>query len=518
MKVELLFVSARNAVIEIDDGGIYNTNNTYEIIINEDKTLETNRVITSLYGLMPDRLYNIEVRDLSGDSRMLTFNTDKEFVTLDVKEFGAKGNGVWDDTLPIQAAVMACPKEGRVYIPKGIYKITSLFLKSDLRIELGKDAVLIAETDRYKYPVLPGLIESYDEKVEYNLGTWEGNPLPMFSGIITGLNVSNVLIYGEGTIDGRAGEGDWWEEFRIMRGAFRPRLLFLNNCNNIKVQGIKFMNSPSWTIHPYFSKNLTFIDIDITNPSESPNTDGLNPESCSNVDIIGLRFSLGDDCISLKSGKIYMGRKYKIPCESILIRQCKMDHGHGAVTIGSEMAGGIYNIQVKDCIFRSTDRGLRIKTRRGRGKDAEIDKVVFDNIKMKDVMTPFVINCFYFCDPDGKTTYVQSRDKYPVDERTPNIKSLHFSNIECEDCHVAAAYFYGLPEQKIKQVIMENINVTYADDPKADMPIMACDIEPCSKVGVFATNIEQLTLKNVKINGQDGQPFVLDHIDKIEIL
>ncbi|HHX11304.1 MAG TPA: glycoside hydrolase family 28 protein [Clostridiales bacterium] len=517
MKLELLFVTARNAVIEIKDGGIYYTNNTYEIIINGERSVKSNLVISSIYGLKPDTSYDIEVKDQSGKSQRITFKTDREFVTLDVKEFAAKGNGQEDDTLAIQAAIMACPIEGRVYIPKGIYKITSLFLKSDIRIEIGKDAVLMAETNRYKYPVLPGLIESYDENDEYNLGTWEGNPLPMFSGIITGLNVHNVLIYGEGTIDGRAGEGDWWENHRLIKGAYRPRLLFLNNCSNIKVQGIKFMNSPSWTIHPYFSKDLAFIDINISNPWDSPNTDGLDPESCSNVDIIGLRFSLGDDCIALKSGKIYMGRKHKRPCENILIRQCYMEHGHGAVTIGSEMAGGINNIEVRDCIFNSTDRGLRIKTRRGRGKDAVIDKVIFDNIKMKDVMTPFVVNCFYFCDPDGKTTYVQSKEKFPVDERTPDIKSLHFTNIECEDCHVAAAYFYGLPEQKIKEIVMENININYAKDPvKLDVPAMTCDIEPCSKLGVFATNVEKLTLKNVNIRGQEGEPFILEQIDQIE--
>ncbi|HBY71622.1 MAG TPA: polygalacturonase, partial [Lachnospiraceae bacterium] len=158
-------------------------------------------------------------------------------------------------------------------------------------------------------------------------------------------------------------------------------------------------------------------------------------------------------------GKIYMGRKYKVPCEDIIIRQCYMEKGHGAVTIGSEMAAGIYQVLVEDCIFQSTDRGLRIKTRRGRGKDAVIDGIVFDHIRMKEVKTPLVVNCFYFCDPDGKTRYVQSKEAYPVDDRTPSIKKLTFTDIFCENCHVAAAYFYGLPEQKIEEVIMDHVTV-----------------------------------------------------------
>lgn len=512
----MLFVSARSAVIEIADGGIYNTKESYDIIINGQTYLQTNRVITSIWGLKPDCTYQIGIRGNSGTEKRLELCTKVEFVTLDVKEFGAKGDGKKDDTLSIQAAIMACPRDGRVLIPKGTYRITSIFLKSDLRLELAKDSVLVAETDRDRYPIFPGLLESYDETKEYNLGSWEGNPLSMYTGIITGINVKNVIIYGEGTIDGRAGDGDWWENPKVMRGAFRPRLVFLNQCSNIVMQGVQLKNSPSWTIHPYFSKDLIFLDLSIQNPPESPNTDGLDPESCKNVTIAGVKFSLGDDCIALKSGKIYMGRKHKIPCENIVIRQCYMEAGHGAVTIGSEMAAGIYHVHVKDCIFKATDRGLRIKTRRGRGKDAVIDGIIFDNIHMYDVKTPFVVNCFYFCDPDGKTVYVQSKEEYPVDERTPRMKALTFTNIICEDCHVAAAYFYGLPEQKIERITMENITVTYADAAKPDVPAMTCGIEPCLKQGVFAANIKNLSLKNVSIQGQSGEMLVLKGIDRIE--
>lgn len=154
-----------------------------------------------------------------------------------------------------------------------------------------------------------------------------------------------------------------------------------------------------------------------------------------------------------------------------------MENGHGAVTLGSEMAGGVVNLTVEDCIFRHTDRGLRIKTRRGRGKDAILSNIIFRNLTLDHVMTPLVVNCFYFCDPDGKTTYVQSRDVYPVDDRTPQVKKMVFENMDCTNCHVAAAYFDGLPEQKIEEIYMKDISISYAEDAKCDVPAMSDGVE-----------------------------------------
>ena len=514
MDVKAIYQTARCVTLEITDGSVFESDTEKEIRINGKYYGKTRRVIYTVYGLKPDREYVI-VAGMDGDRGLVKVRTDQEFVTLDVREFGAKGDGQQDDTHFIQTAIMCCPKGGRVLIPEGVYRITNLFLKSDLRLELAEGAVLSAWTDRERFPVLPGMIESYDEKREYNLGTWEGNPLDCFAAVITGIHVENVEIYGRGAIDGNSGPDNWWRDPKVRRGAFRPRMIFLNHCSNVVVQGIQVRNSPSWNIHPYFSDHLRFLDLTVKNPKDSPNTDGLDPESCRDVEIAGVYFSVGDDCIAVKSGKIYMGSRYKTPSEDVVIRQCCMRDGHGSITLGSEMAGGIRNLTVKDSLFLHTDRGLRIKTRRGRGKDAVIDQILFENIRMDHVMTPFVINSFYYCDPDGHSPYVASKEALPVDDRTPDIRTLCFRNITADNCHVAAAYLYGLPEKKISRVAMEHVRVTYADSAAAGEPAMLDGIRPVSRMGIFAGNIETLILEDVVIEGQDGEKIITEHIEHL---
>lgn len=516
MEVRLVMTTARSAVIEIADGGKYFAKAEYSIRVNGREALTADKTIISLYDLKPDSDYVVEVFAGTEKKGGVKLHTDHEFVTLDVRRFGAKGDGVQDDTHAIQAAVLACPRDSRVLIPAGTYRITSLFLKSHTRIELAEGAELKAFTEKEKFPVFPGMIESYDEKEQYNLGSWEGNPLPMYTGIICGVDVEDVVIYGRGTINGNASREDWWKNPKNYKDVFRPRLFFINGCRNVTLQGVTCCNSPAWTLHPYFSNDLKFIDLNVLNPADSPNTDGCDPESCKNVDILGVRFSLGDDCIAVKSGKIYMGRKYKVPSENIMIRQCLMENGHGAVTLGSEMAGGVLNLTVEDCVFRHTDRGLRVKTRRGRGKDAVLNNIIFRGLELDHVMTPLVVNSFYFCDPDGKTSYVQSRDPYPVDDRTPSIKRLVFEDMKCTNCHVAAAYFDGLPEQKIEEIVMRNISFSYAEDAKFDVPAMSVGVSKSSRRGLYARNVSKLIMENVVIEGQDGEAYEMDGVDRWE--
>lgn len=515
MELILVTKTSRSAVIELTESGKYYTDKKYEIYVNGEKYMDGEKVITSIYGLLPDTEYEISVNYDGNKIVPVQVKTDYEYVTLNVREFGAFGDGVHDDTNAIQCAIMACPKDSRVLVPEGVFKISSLFLKSDLTLELAKGAVLSAFTEREKFPILPGMIESYDEKSEYNLGSWEGNPLDTFSAILCGINCENVVITGEGTIDGCTSFENWWDDVRTRKIAWRPRLFFINHCKHVTMHGITVQNSPSWTIHPYFSDHLKFIDVKIKNPANSHNTDGLDPESCSDVLVLGTYISVGDDCIAIKSGKIYMAEKYNVPTSNMIVRQCCMRDGHGAVTVGSEIAAGVNDVHIKDCLFLNTDRGLRIKTRRGRGKRSILNDISFENIDMDNVMTPFVVNSFYFCDPDGKTEYVSTKKALPVDDRTPSIESLTFCNINATNCHVAGTYIYGLPENKIGKLTFENINFSYAKEAKSGVAAMMIGCDEASKQGLIVNNVKELILDHVNIEGCEGEPIIADNVDNM---
>ena len=126
MTIKVIFQTARCITFEIQDGSIFEFQKEREIYVNGKFYKKTNRVINSIYDLKPDTHYEILVKDQEEES-MATVKTDHEFVTLNVRDFGAKGDGIQDDTHFIQAAILCCPKESRVLIPAGTYKITSLF-------------------------------------------------------------------------------------------------------------------------------------------------------------------------------------------------------------------------------------------------------------------------------------------------------------------------------------------------------------------------------------------------------
>ena len=462
--------------------------------------------VVTIDGLTQDTEYEIVV----GETTHKPFRTPRESVLLDVRDFGAAGDGVRFDTAAVQAAIMACPADGTVYLKRGTYLCGPIFLKSDIRIWLDEGAMILGSTDRADYPVLPGMTYTSDEKDEYNLGTWEGNPLSCHATLI---GVKNVSIYGRGTINGNAPGADWWINPKVKRDAWRPRLIFLNNCEKVTIQGVKVCNSPSWTIHPYYCDGVRIIDVKIQNPDNSPNTDGIDPESCKNVEIIGTKISVGDDCIAVKSGKIYMARRHFARTENVVVRNCLLERGHGSVTMGSECAGGIRDVLVTKCIFDSTDRGLRIKSRRGRGARSVIENIVFDKIIMKDVRMPFTVNMFYFCDPDGHSDYCQCKDPLPVDDMTPKIRDITARNIRCEGVEVSLLAAYGLPEQKI-----ENVTASYKpkEERRPEVPVMMDGLDPMSGVGIYARNVKKLILKDVSISGiEDIEPDTRD-VDEVE--
>src|SRR5207245_3333293 len=150
------------------------------------------------------------------------------------------------------------------------------------------------------------------------------------------------------------------------------------------------LNSPAWTINPVRCENVTVHRVTIKNPADSPNTDGINPDSCRYVHISDCHIDVGDDCITIKSGIETEAEDKRGPCENITITNCTMAHGHGAVVLGSEMSGDVRNVVISNCVFSETECGIRIKTRRGRG--GVIEDVRVSNIVMSDVLLPFSVN------------------------------------------------------------------------------------------------------------------------------
>lgn len=515
MEIKKMYDSARSVTVQIEDGGLYATAKPYRLTLNGQEAGEAKTVVTSLYGLWPDTKYTLKVFDGETLLGKVQFRTETESFTMNVRQFGAVGDGQHDDTAAIQAAITCCPKKGRVLIPAGEYRVKPLFLKSHVRIELQKGATLQLERDRSQFPILPGMIRSTDEERDYNLGTWEGNPLDMFGSLFTGVDVKDVAIYGEGVADGMAQQSDWWVDTKKKRGAWRGRLLYLCRCKKVTVQGITFRNSPAWNLHPYFSDDLKFLNITVQAPANSPNTDGFDPESCKGILVAGAHFSLGDDCIAIKAGKLYMGETYATPCEDIDIVHCLMEDGHGGVTVGSEMAGGVKHVRVRDCVMRNTDRGLRIKTRRGRGKNGVIDDIVFDHVEMQQVGTPFVVNCLYYCDPDGHTEYVQTLEPQPVDERTPYVGNITFRHVNATEVS-CAGYFLGLPEQPIHKVTMEHVNISCARAAKPMRPAMADCVPECVYKGIVTSDVHKMVLRDVMITGYEGERIEAQRTEVVE--
>ena len=316
------------------------------------------------------------------------------------------GDGIHDDTMAIQTAINCLPKNGRLVFPKGIYLSAPICLKSHITVEIKEGATILGSTDRAKYPIVPGEIEDLLGGDSLHFGAWEGNAVNMYQSLFFAQHAEDITIIGPGCVDGNAQHGIWWFDYKTHPIA-RPRLFFFNRCEGVHLHGLTVQNSPSWHLHPYFSNNIDFIDLQINAPSNSPNTDAIDPEACDGVNILGCRFSVGDDCIAIKSGKIEIAKRFKRSASRHTIRNCLMQHGHGAITLGSEMAGGVNNLCVSQCRFENTDRGLRIKSRRGRGKLAVIDGVVFENLLMDGVKTPIVMNMWYnCCDPDRDSEYV----------------------------------------------------------------------------------------------------------------
>ncbi len=485
----------------------YYCESLFNVSLNGKILRSENKNIFSVFGLQSGKKYTLSARQ-----EEVIFELPPEYVRVSVLSFGAKGDGKHDDTLAFYAAFACLGENSVLYVPKGDYLVKPIFLKSGITVYLEKGATILGAVDRESYPVLPAIIKG--KNWEINVGTWQGEEADCFASVFTAYNQKNISIIGEGTIDCRASLGDWYINHRVKRGAWRPRGVFFNRCENVLLQGITVKNTPSWNIHPYFCKNVKLLDLTLENPPSMPTTDGIDPDSCENVEIAGVNISVGDDCIALKSQTFEAAKKYKQPCRNIDIRNCLMRCGHGGVVFGSELSGGIENVNVSQCLFEGTDRGFRIKTRRGRGHIGKCDGVNFSDIKMVNVKVPFVINMYYnMGDENGHTEYVWTTEKLPFDERTPVIGSFTFKNTECVGVEYAAGAFYGLPESPIKSIKFKNVRFEYNKNSAAGYPDMKEQNTAVKNQGLDFHFAEEVILENVSICGQTGQEVLLDKVN-----
>lgn len=501
--MKLLAVTTRSAVLEKDDTTPYFSAKAFEIYLNGKKMRDCETNVFSLYSLTPDTEYAVDVGEDT-----LTFRTKAETAFINVEAYGTVADGIYNDTPSIQMALTTAPEGSTVYIGKGVYRVASLFIKSNITLYLEKGARLLGINDRRCYPILPSKVGE-----STYLTSWEGEEAPSFASLINISGVSNVAVTGEGIIDADAQHGDWWQDPKVKRIAWRPRTVQIVNSESVTLEGVTVQNSYAWTVHPLFSKNIDLLNLKIYNPETSPNTDGIDPESCDGVNIIGCHVRVGDDCIAVKSCKYDLAQRLRRPCENIVIRNCHLDAGHGGVVIGSEMSGGVKALTATNCLMTSTDRGLRIKTRRGRGKLAVISELTFKNVLMRDVKSPFVMNMFYFCDPDGHSDYVQKREALPVDDRTPRLEGFVFEDITATGAMHAGCYFDGLPEAPIESITLKNVSISFTEDEVE--PGLAAMSDGCtlvSKQAIYAENVERLVLDNVSFFGYSGEKYVLKNV------
>lgn len=415
---------------------------------------------------------------------------------FDIIKFGADPTGKLIATDAFAQAFRECKKlgGGTVFVSAGTFLTGPICMESNTTLNISAGAKLLFTQDCEAYPVITT--------------RWEGSERPSRTPLIYGKGLENVTITGSGTLDGQ-GES-WWALHRNKSLDYpRPRFIGLEECSRVLIEGIKLMNSPSWTVNPVCCENVTIDNISIKNPADSPNTDGINPDSCKYVRISNCHVDVGDDCITIKSGTEKSSKR--ICCEGVTVTNCTLVHGHGGVVIGSEMSGGIRNVVISNCVFEGTDRGVRMKTRRGRG--GFVEDVRISNLVMKDVMCPFVIHQFYFCGEGGKEKNVWDKNPQPVTESTPIIRRIYLSNISAVDATAAAGFIYGLPEAPIEEVHLNNISVHMAKECEAGMPAMMDGIEPMKARGFFCCNLKSSTFDRVIVRGQEGPEIDLFNSD-----
>lgn len=440
-----------------------------------------------------------------------------EMDQFDIREYGATGSTNGPDTDAIQAALDACAGSGgTVYIPPETYVTGPLRVGDHTTLYLASGATLSFLGDYDAYPT----VES----------RWEGWDQVGFHPCLFVNSAENVTITGRGTIDGNGAY--WWEfyetpaeerpeglqqrlaafEVRNEKGddvssfTHRPPLCQIRDSKNVSISGITLRNSPFWNTHVLYSENVTINDVTVENPADAPNGDGIDIDSSQRVRISDTYINAGDDAICIKSGKNAAGRAVGEPASEITVTNCTVKAGHGGIVIGSEMSGDVRDVTVANCTFTDTDRGVRIKTQRGRG--GVVEDLRFNNIIMRRTACPFVINGYYFTPLDS--------DPQPVTESTPMVRNVSFTSITARTVETAG-FLAGLPEQQFEGISFSDIRID------ATRELDATDLDPAMAGGyeqihgLFCTSIADISFRDVGIQTADGPAMQFESTDHVTI-
>lgn len=512
MNITVLEITPFGFVMRLNHDSPYFSPMEYKLILNDMEIGRYRHNVISVYGLRPNTVYQGMVVG-EGIAETFVIQTEDPTYVIDVRDYNAYGDGIADDTAAINAAIYSAPSGSVVYIPEGVYLVNQILLRSGVDLYLSKGAVIRQNVLRSSLAVLKGFQQNYHHSDFTMNASWEGNPLDSYGSLLYGQEVDHIRIYGEGTIDGNGDKGDWWTNPKSKDIAYRPRNITLNRCRKISVMSITSRNSASWNTHPMYCEQVRFLNMSLISASHSPNTDGINPESCVGVEIIGCHLDVGDDCIAIKSGKYFMSQHRLQACEDILIENCFMGDGHGGVAIGSEISGGVRNVMIRQCYMLGTDRGIRVKTRRGRGKDSIVENIHVSDITMDQVLHGITVNMFYCCDPDGKTLYVRDKTVTEKDDYTPEVKNIRMEQINAKRLRGCAIFLYGLPESPIDGVEIRDCSFTFVEsreetdhrfsfDQTIEPPEMLEDFVYDSNLGLHILNATNVSMRNNQYTGK----------------
>jgi polygalacturonase len=347
------------------------------------------------------------------------------------------GDGVADNTEAIQSALDSVSNAGGgvIRFTNGKYLTGPLTIMSNDTLEIDSSAGILGTTNMKAY---------YKSGTDTSISP---GSVGSFQPLLTANYANNIAIIGKGYIDGQGQE--WWTAYNNSTISARPRMFQPNHCNGVLLKDITLKNSPQFHFIPEWCTNVTVDSITILAPSNSPNTDGIDPATCHNVHIKNCYIDTGDDNIAVKSGN-YDISDPNAGCSRIYISNCTLMHGHG-ISIGSETNGGVDSMYVDSCTFNGTDNGLRIKSNRGKG--GNVRDIFYSNITMTNVKYPIYFSEYYPTIPS------QSDPAQTVTNGTP-----HFHDITVENLTSTGSTYSGLavgvPEMPMTNIHFKNVKIT----------------------------------------------------------